>query len=85
MHVGTAVDRDGIAHRLSAFIRDNPSGSDHYAGHKIYENRDILEIDTIYAGKGYDAQDLAKALKMPMIRLHKPEWYAANAPFQRKD
>lgn len=85
MYIGTGVDRDGgIAKRLSDFIRDSPSGRNHYAGQMIYENRDILQIDVIYTGKGFNGQNLAEALKAPMIRHHRPEWNVANAPFQRK-
>lgn len=86
MFVGTGADRDGgIAKRLSDFIRDSPSGRNHYAARKINENREILEVDAIYTGKSFRGQELANLLKTPMIRWHKPEWNVANAPFQRKE
>ncbi|WP_292039751.1 MULTISPECIES: hypothetical protein [unclassified Brevundimonas] len=85
MYIGTAADRRaGIAKRLYDFIRKSPSGRNHYAGRKIYENRENLEVDVIYTGTSFDGQNLAEALKTPMIRLHRPEWNVANAPFQRK-
>lgn len=85
MYIGTGCDLGGgIAKRLSDFIRDSPSGRNHYAAQKINENRDILDVDVIYTGKSFDGQELARALKTPMIHLHDPEWNVSNAPFQRK-
>jgi hypothetical protein len=63
----------GLRKRLADFRRPSPSGRKHYAGEKIYENLDRLEVEVLITGERH-APEIGRKLRMPMIRLHKPAW-----------
>lgn len=85
MAIGKGTDkRGGLAKRLSDFRRASSSSRNHYAGELIYQDRDLIEMEALITGHGPLAQEIAKQLKTPMIRLHQPVWNAPNAPFMRK-
>lgn len=85
MAIGVGTDKDGgLAKRLSDFHRLGSSGRDHHAGQLIYEHRDHLDMEVLITGFDLHAREIGKQLKTPMMRLHKPVWNAANAPFMRK-
>ncbi len=85
MVIGVGTERvAGLAKRLSDFHRPGTGGRKHHAGQLIYENRDRAEVQVLVTGSDQRAQDIAKQLKTPMIRQHRPAWTHPNAPFMRK-
>lgn len=85
MVVGTGTDKSGgMAKRLSDFRRDSDSGRRHYAGQRIHEELDRLAVEVLITGSGPQAREIARKLKEPMIRFHRPVWTMSNAPFTTK-
>lgn len=75
--VGSGTDkRHGIEKRLYDLGRPGNSSRNHHAGRLIYEHLDELVVEVLITGHGPLAQETAKQLKDPMIRLHKPRWTA---------
>lgn len=85
MALGTGTDKSGgLAKRLSDFHRPSASGRTHYAGERINDELDQLEVEVLVTGKGMHAREVGRQLKTPMIRLHKPLWTAPNPPHRPK-
>ena len=84
--IGTATDLiGGLAKRLSDFSRPSPSGRNHHAGRLIHEHLSELVVEVLITGSDDNAREIARDLKTPMIRRHRPIWTAPNAPFMRKE
>jgi hypothetical protein len=82
--IGVGTDRrGGLAKRLSDFRRRSASGRSHYAGRLIFEHLEQLEVEVLITGSDDDARDVARKLKLPMIRLHQPAWSAPYDWFKR--
>lgn len=85
MAVGVGTQRNGaMAAKLSAFYRLSDSGRRYYAGRLIHEHRSVLDVEVLIIGEDEAGRELARDLKTPMIRRHKPTWTVLNAPYQRK-
>ena len=54
------------------------SGRTHYAGQKIYENRESLAVDVIVTGSDYKAGWTAQRLKTAFLGIRKPVWNATR-------
>lgn len=79
--LGTGTDKKGgIAKRLSDFIRLGWGGRNHYAGQRIFEHREKLEVWVLITGSGPYARKIARLLKAPMMAIRLPAW---NAPRPR--
>lgn len=79
MALGTGTDKSGgIAKRLSDFRRASASGRRHYAGQRIHEELDRLEVEVLTTGSGPQGREIARKLKEPMIRFHRPDWTVSN-------
>jgi hypothetical protein len=80
--LGGGTDKSGgLAKRLSDFFRPSPSGRQHYAGQLINSNLSSLEVEVLIIGADRLAREIARQLKGPMIRFHRPAWSAPNTPF----
>lgn len=78
--LGSGTDRmEGIAKRLNDFRRLNASGRDHHAGRLIYERRHELRVEVLITGSDGAAMELARALRSPMRKRHKPHWNVPEA------
>ncbi|TDW65029.1 hypothetical protein EDF57_103205 [Novosphingobium sp. PhB55] len=62
--------------RLFDFIRPGDSGRKHYAGQKIFEHRETLEVDVIVTGSDHKAGWTAQSLKTALLKQKKPAWNA---------
>lgn len=80
VYIGCAREyaKGGLRKRLSDFTRTGDSGRTHYAGQKIYENRESLAVDVIVTGSDYKAGWTAQRLKTAFLGIRKPVWNATR-------
>lgn len=80
VYIGCAREyaKGGLRKRLFDFIRPGDSGRKHYAGQKIYEHREALEIDVIVTGTDYSSGLIAQRLKRALLGRKKPPWNATR-------
>ncbi|KQM13893.1 hypothetical protein [Novosphingobium sp. Leaf2] len=80
VYIGCAREyaKGGLRKRLSDFTRPGDSGRTHYAGQKIYENREHLEVDVIVTGTDYKAGWTALRLKGALLGIRQPIWNATR-------
>lgn len=83
--IGVGTDkRGGLAKRFSDFRRPSPSGRNHHAGRLSYEHRKEVEMEVLITGDRHSSPEIAKQLKTPMIRRHRPVWTAPHGRYMRK-
>lgn len=80
VYIGCAREyaKGGLWKRLFDFIRPGDSGRTHYAGQKIFEHRETLEVDVIVTGTDYKAGWAAQRLKAALLGKRKPVWNVAR-------
>lgn len=80
VYIGCAREyaNGGLMKRLSDFSRTCDSGRKHYAGQKIYENRESIEVDVIVTGSDCKAAWTAQRLKGALLDIKKPPWNIAR-------
>ncbi|QDK34009.1 hypothetical protein [Sphingomonas sp. IC081] len=80
LYIGCAREyaKGGLRKRLFDFIRPGDSGRKHYAGQKIFEHRETLEVDVIVTGSDYKAGWTAQSLKAALLKQKKPAWNATR-------
>lgn len=76
VYIGCAREyaKGGLSKRLFDFVRSGDSGRRHYAGQKIYEHRETLELDVIVTGTDCKAGWTALTLKAALLKLKQPPW-----------
>lgn len=75
MYVGKGADKKGgLAKRLRDFSRPSASGRNHYAGMRINEDINSLQVEVLLLGSGIQARNTAKKLKKLMIKQLRPLW-----------
>lgn len=84
--LGTGTDRrKAMEKRFYDFRRTGDSGRRYYAGQKVHEHLDQLEVEILKTGPNVEhAREIARKLRTPMIRRHRPIWTAHEGRYSRK-